>query len=96
MLKEGQKESDPAGFAQKEVASAGATSDVAKKVKELGPPDDVRTMQMGDYPVESWIWSAKKRAILFSKGKQVTAADWNTVAVAQAPAAAPAPKKKTR
>ena len=96
MLKEGKKEADPAGFAQKEAATAGATSTMAKKLKELGPPDDVRTMQMGDYPVESWLWASKKQAILFSKGTQVTAANWNTVAVAQAPASAPAPKKKTR
>jgi Tfp pilus assembly protein PilF len=96
-LKEGQKESDPAGFAQKEATTQGPTSTVAKKLKELGPPDDVRTMTLGDYPVQTWIWYAKKRAILFSKGAQVTAADWSTIAVAQqAPPAAPAPKKKTR
>jgi Tfp pilus assembly protein PilF len=95
-LKEGQKVSDPAGFAQKEATTFGATSVVAKKLKELGPPEDVRTMTIGDYPVETWLWPAKKRAIVFSKGALVTEADWNAVAVAQqAPAPAPAAKKKT-
>jgi len=95
-LKDGQKQADPAGFAAKEAAALGPTSVVAKKLKEMGPPDDIRTMTMGDYPVETWIWTTKKQATLFSKGSLVTAADWNTVAVAQAPASAPAPKKKTR
>ena len=58
---------------------------------------DVRTMTLGEYPVETWLWFAKKRAVLFSKGAQVTEADWNTVAIAQqAPPPAAAPKKKTR
>lgn len=96
-LKEGEKQSDPAGFAQKAAATAGPTSAAAKDLKDLGPPDDIRTMTMGDYPVETWLWFAKKRAILFSKGTLVTQADWNTVAVAeQAPAPAATPKKKTR
>jgi tetratricopeptide (TPR) repeat protein len=97
-LKEGQKEADPVGFAQKEATAAGASSGMAKKLKEMGPPDDVRTMTMGDYPVETWLWYGKKNAILFSKGAQVTAADWNTVAVAGTPTtpASPAPKKKSR
>jgi len=93
-LKDGQKVDDAAAFAQKEAGSAPATSAVAKKFKELGPPDEIRTMTMGDYQVETWVWNAKKRAILFSKGVQVTAADWNAVAVATAATPAPAPKKK--
>ena len=93
-LKEGTKIDAPAAYAQKEASTAGATSAVAKKYKELGPPDEIRTMTMGDYPVETWMWSGKKQAILFSKGTQVTAADWNAVAVATAGTSAPAPKKK--
>src|SRR5262249_13114981 len=73
-LKDGEKQADPAAFAQKEATTLGATSAVAKQLKELGPPEDIRTMTMGDYPVETWLWYAKKRAILFSKGTQVTAA----------------------
>jgi tetratricopeptide (TPR) repeat protein len=97
-LKDGEKQADPAGFAQKEAGTAGATSAVGKKFKELGPPDEVRTLTMGNYPVEAWIWNGKKQAVLFSKGAQVTAADWNSLAVAQSQTtttAAPAPKKKT-
>jgi tetratricopeptide (TPR) repeat protein len=96
-LKEGEKQADPAGYAQKEATTLGVTSMVAKKLKELGPPDEIRTLTMGNYPVEAWIWNTKKQAVLFSKGTQVTAADWNSVAVAQqqtAPAST-TPKKKT-
>jgi len=93
-LKEGTKVADPAAAAQKAATTAGATSAAAKKLKEMGPPDQIRTMTMGDYPVETWLWNGKKQAILFSKGVQVTAADWNSVAVASAATPAPAPKKK--
>ena len=95
-LEEGQKVDDVAGFAQKEATTLGATSTVAKKFKEMGPPDEIRTLTMGDYPVEAWLWNGKKQAILFSKGAQVTAANWNAVAVAQTPTAPPAAKKKSR
>jgi len=53
----------------------------------MGPPDEVRTLVMGDYPVDTWVWVGKKHATLFSKGKQVTEADWNVLASAKSPTA---------
>ncbi len=87
VLKDGTKEADAAGAAQKAATQFGAASDPAKRLKELGPPDEVRTLVMGDYPVEIWLWAGKKHATVFSKGKQVTVADWNALASAKAPTA---------
>jgi hypothetical protein len=94
-LKEGTKE-DAGPYSEKAVAQYGATSDPAKRVKELGAPDEIRSMTMGDTPWETWLWYGKKKAILFSKGKTVTSADWNTVAVAQAETGKAPTSKKTR
>jgi len=97
VLKDGTKEADAAGAAQKAAAQYGATSAPAKVLKEMGPPDEVRGLTIGDYPVETWLWLGKKHATLFSKGKQVTEVDWTAVASAAKPApTAKAQTKKSR
>jgi tetratricopeptide (TPR) repeat protein len=86
VLREGTKEADPAAAAKASADKAGAAADAAKLLKELGPPDDFRTQQMGDFPVEAWFWTGPKRGVLMSKGRTVSD-------VSYAQLATPAPPK---
>jgi tetratricopeptide (TPR) repeat protein len=96
ILREGNKEADPAGFAKASAAKWGAASDAAKKLAELGPPEEVRTQTMGDIALETWFWYSKHRALIFTKGRIVPPAiDWSQLATAKAPAATP-PKPAPR
>jgi len=95
VLREGNKEADPAAFAKSSAGKWGAASDAAKKLAELGPPEEVRTQTMGDIPLETWFWYSKHKALIFTKGRIVPPAiDWTQVATAKAPA--PAPKSAPR
>jgi tetratricopeptide (TPR) repeat protein len=94
MLKEGTKVDDPAAVAQKSVDTYGATSNAASTLKEWGAPEEVRTHQMGDYPVEAWFWWTAKRGAIFSKGAKVATADFSTLQAATPKTAVPAGAKK--
>lgn len=89
ILREGEKLGNADSAAKATAKTAGAKSDAAKLLNELGSPDEVRTQVMGDFPVEAWFWAGPKRAVLFSKGRTVS-----DVSFAQLATPKPAAAKK--
>jgi tetratricopeptide (TPR) repeat protein len=71
-LREGKPEADAAAAAKASAEKAGPASDAARLLKELGPPAEIRTEQIGDFPVEAWFWPGAKRAVMMSKGRTVS------------------------
>jgi tetratricopeptide (TPR) repeat protein len=69
------------------------TSEAGKALAELGPPEEVRQFTNGDLKVEVWYWYGKKRAVAFTGGRQVGAANFGEFAAdVPAPATKPAAK----
>jgi tetratricopeptide (TPR) repeat protein len=91
ILRDGTKDADPAAAAKKSAGTWGATSDAARLLKEMGPPDDIRTQTIGTYDVECWVWVGPKRGVLMSKGRTVSDVTFAQL-VTPAPPKATAPK----
>jgi tetratricopeptide (TPR) repeat protein len=91
VLREGNKEADPAAAAKANAEKAGPASDAAKLLKELGPPAEIRTQMVGDFPVEGWFWPGAKRAVLMTKGRTVSDVSYAQLLTPPPPKAA-APK----
>lgn len=91
VLREGERASDSDSAAKAIVAKSGPTSDAARLYKELGAPAEIRTEQMGDFPIEAWFWTGAKRAVLMSKGRTVSDVSWAQM-VTPAPPKPPAKK----
>ena len=81
---------DIAGF----VAKVPKASEGGKLLVDLGPPDEIRQFTNGDLKVDVWYWWTKKRAVAFTSGHQVGAANFGEFAP-DAPAA-PATKSAAK
>ena len=64
------------------------TSEAGKALAEHGAPDEVRQFTNGDLKVDVWYWWTKKRAIAFTGGRQVGAANCGEFAADVPPPAA--------
>jgi tetratricopeptide (TPR) repeat protein len=90
VLNEGTVVEDAAVFADASAKKWGAKADAPKYLKDLGAPEEVRTLIRGEYETETWFWWDKRRAVTMVKGRKVTELDYSTVAVADTPEATPA------
>lgn len=84
VLEEGTVVEDPAAYAEASAKKWGAKTDAPKYLKELGPPEEVRTLVRGEYETETWFWWSKMRAVTMVKGRKVTDLDFAGVAMAEA------------
>lgn len=80
---------DIPGFTAKVVK----TSEAGKALAEHGAPEEIRQFTNGDLKVDVWYWWGKKRAVAFTGGRQVGAANFGEFAP-DAPAAATKPAAK--
>jgi tetratricopeptide (TPR) repeat protein len=69
------------------VAKVTKTSEPGKVLTELGPPDEIRQFTNGDLKVDVWYWWTKKRAVAFTGGRQVGAANFGEFAADAPPPA---------
>lgn len=72
------------------VAKVAKTSESGKALAEHGPPDEIRQFTNGDLKVDVWYWWTKKRAVAFTGGRRVGAANFGEFAPD-----APAPATKS-
>jgi tetratricopeptide (TPR) repeat protein len=69
-------------------AKVGKVSEPGKALAELGAPEEIRQFTNGDLKVEVWYWYGKKRAVAYTGGRQVGAANFG-----EFPTEAPTAKK---
>jgi hypothetical protein len=72
MLNEGTVMDDPTDFATKSAEKWGAKAEAGTYLKELGPPEEVRTQTKGESEVETWFWWTKMRVVTMVKGRKVS------------------------